>query len=66
MSAFDQHLQDYLTLRRALGHQLADAGRLLPSFVTHLEAAGSTTITVESALAWARRSTFRSSGSQRS
>jgi integrase/recombinase XerD len=55
MSAFDQHLQDYLTLRRALGHQLADAGRLLPSFVTHLEAAGATTITVESALAWVQQ-----------
>ena len=29
---------DYLQLRRSLGHQLADAARLLPSFVGFLDA----------------------------
>jgi hypothetical protein len=30
-----RHAGDYLKLRRALGHDLADAARLLPRFVTH-------------------------------
>ena len=33
MSALAQHLDEYLRLRRSLGHKLADAGRLLPRFV---------------------------------
>jgi integrase/recombinase XerD len=55
MSAFAHHAEDYLRLRRALGHKLADAARLLPRFVTHLDANGATTITVETALAWVQR-----------
>jgi integrase len=55
MSAFAEHLEDYLGLRRALGHQLADAGRLLPRFVAHLEAIAASTITVEIALAWVQQ-----------
>ena len=55
MSRLSQHADDYLRLRRALGHQLADAARLLPRFVAHLEATGATTITVENALAWVQR-----------
>ena len=46
MSVFARHLEDYLRLRRALGHQLADAGRLLPDFVAHLNATGASTITI--------------------
>ena len=42
-------------LRRALGHQLTGAARLLPDFVAHLEAIGASTITLESALAWVQR-----------
>ena len=46
-------LADYLSLRRALGFQLASAGRLLEQFVGYLEAHGMDTLTAEHALAWA-------------
>src|SRR6266498_3131906 len=47
-------LADYLNLRRALGFQLANAGRLLDQFVGYLQAHGvDTTPTTERALAWA-------------
>jgi integrase/recombinase XerD len=54
MTALSDHAADYLQLRRALGHKLADAHRLLPRFVACLDAAGATTVTVEAALVWAR------------
>jgi integrase len=54
VSALAEAADQYLRLRRALGHDLADAGRLLPRFVTHLEAAGATTVTIRAALAWAQ------------
>ncbi len=37
MSALEQHLSEYLQLRRTLGHELADARRLLPRFVAYLD-----------------------------
>lgn len=46
-------LGDYLSLRRALGFQLVNAGRLLGQFVGDLEARGIDTVTTEHALAWA-------------
>jgi hypothetical protein len=46
---------DYLRLRRALGHDLADAARLLSRFVGHLDAVGASRITPEVALAWVGR-----------
>ena len=46
-------LGDYLSLRRALGFQLASAGRLLGQFVGYLEAHGMDAVTAEHALAWA-------------
>jgi integrase len=52
VSALEQALTDYLRLRRSLGHELAEAGWLLPGFVEYLDAHGSPTVTVESALAW--------------
>jgi integrase len=55
MSAWADRAQEYLRLRRALGHDLAEAARLLPRFVTYLEGIGATTITVEAALAWAQQ-----------
>lgn len=55
MSTLSQHLEDYLRLRRGLGHQLADSARLLPSFVEHLEVHGTSTITVDTALSWVQR-----------
>ena len=55
MSALSNHLEDYLRLRRGLGHQLAESERLLPSFIEHLDSIGASTITVEAALAWVQR-----------
>lgn len=54
MSRFAQHAAEYLRLRRALGHELADAARLLPRFVAYLDATGTSAITIEAALAWAQ------------
>lgn len=54
-SDFARHAEDYLRLRRALGHDLADAARLLPRFVAHLEAVGASKITTDVALDWVRR-----------
>ncbi len=53
MSGLRQALDDYLTIRRALGFKLERAGLLLADFVTHLEAGGADTITTQAALAWA-------------
>ncbi|MDN5930467.1 MAG: tyrosine-type recombinase/integrase [Pseudonocardia sp.] len=55
MSALEQALADYLQLRRSLGHELAEAGWLLPDFVAYLDAHGSRTVTIEAALAWAQQ-----------
>ena len=55
MSALEHSLRDYLTLRRSLGHQLADAQRLLPNLVAYLETQGLRTVTVQSALDWAQQ-----------
>lgn len=55
MSGLADTAQDYLRLRRSLGHKLADAGRLLPHFVAYLDAAGAPTVTTELALAWAQQ-----------
>jgi integrase/recombinase XerD len=55
MSAFAEHAADYLRLRQALGHHLADASRLLPRFVAYLDSVGAGAITVEVALAWVQR-----------
>jgi integrase/recombinase XerD len=52
MSRLHHHLHEYLRLRRLLGHGLADAHRLLPRFVDHLDASGIEYVTVEAALAW--------------
>jgi integrase len=52
MSIFASHLEDYLCLRRGLGHQLETPARLLPRFVAYLDTIGESTITVENALAW--------------
>jgi integrase len=55
MSRFAQHAGEYLRLRRALGHELADSARLLPRFVAYLDATGASAVTIEAALAWAQR-----------
>jgi integrase len=54
MSALIEHAQRYLRARRALGVKLERHGRLLPQLVAYLEAAGSSTVTRELAISWAR------------
>jgi integrase/recombinase XerD len=57
MSALSQAVEDYLSVRRALGYKLAENGRLLPDFVAYLEAAGASTVSTELAVAWATKPT---------
>lgn len=55
MSTLAQAATEYLRLRRSLGHELAEAHRLLPRFVAYLESIGAATVTIETALAWAQQ-----------
>ena len=57
MSPLGRALSDYLTLRQGLGHQMADAARLLPSFVAFLERQGLSTVTIDAALQWCQQPT---------
>lgn len=52
MTALADAATDYLALRRRLGHDLADAHRLLPRFVAYLDDIGAPTVTIEAAIAW--------------
>jgi integrase/recombinase XerD len=52
MSALSQHLDEYLRLRRLLGHELAESARLLPRFVAYLEDRDADYVTVQAAVAW--------------
>ena len=52
MSVLSQHLDEYLRLRRMLGHDLAEAHRLLPRFVAYLDDHGLEFVTIQAALAW--------------
>jgi len=52
MTALEQHLREYLELRRTLGHKLAEAHRLLPRFVSYLDELDIEFVTIEVALAW--------------
>lgn len=54
MTTLSQAAENYLALRRSLGHDLADAHRLLPRFVAYLDRIGASTVTIEAALAWAQ------------
>ena len=47
-------LTDYLQLRRRLGFEMPQDGRLLEGFVTFLERAGAERISTDLALDWAR------------
>ena len=55
MSPLAEHLEDYLRMRRTLGFQLGRHAQQLPDFVAYLDAAGATRVTVDLAVAWARR-----------
>jgi integrase/recombinase XerD len=54
MSPLREALADYLRLRRRLGYEMPQDGRLLEGFVVFLEQAGAERITTELALTWAR------------
>ena len=53
MSDLRQALHDYLTIRRQLGFELRQEGRMLESFVELLERAGAARVTTELAVMWA-------------
>jgi len=55
VSVLEQALTDYLQLRRSLGHEMAEAGWLLPGFVAYLDTHSLPTVTIEAALAWAQQ-----------
>jgi integrase len=59
MSALSEHLDRYLALRRAVGFKLVTEGRTLRDFVAFAEAAGESTITIETALRWTRQPSGR-------
>ena len=54
MSGLQGHVDEYLRLRRAVGFKLKEDERLLGQLVTHVKAAGATTVTSELAISWAR------------
>jgi integrase/recombinase XerD len=49
-----QALDDYLRLRRSLGHQMAEAAYLLPDFVAFLDGRGERAVTIAAALGWVK------------
>ena len=53
MTILALHLDEYLQLRRTLGHKLADAHRLLPRFVRYLDEHDAEFVTIDAALGWA-------------
>jgi len=53
MSDLHQAVEDYITVRRALGSKLERHPKLLENFAAYLEAAGARTVTTELALSWA-------------
>jgi integrase/recombinase XerD len=66
MTSLRSDLDNYLQLRRRLGHDLADAARLLPRYLDFLEQSGQTTITVTNAVTWSQKPQARPGSSVRS
>jgi len=54
MTGLRQAVDDYLRLRRSLGHQMNEAAYLLPDFAVFLEDRGEQTVTVAAALDWVK------------
>jgi integrase/recombinase XerD len=54
MTSLPASLDEYLRIRRRLGFEMPQDGRLLEGFVEFLERAGAERVTTELALAWAR------------
>ena len=55
MTALRSAVQGYLAVRRSLGFQLRDAGRLLLKFVAFMEQHRASVVTTPLALAWAQQ-----------
>lgn len=53
MSALQHHVDEYLRLRRTLGYDLEETGRLLHRFAAELDSTGVTHITTQVAVRWA-------------
>ena len=53
MNTLHQALNEYLTLRQAMGFKLHEASRLLPRFIDFLEEQGAAFITIDLAVRWA-------------
>ena len=53
MTTLRESLCDYLRIRRGLGFELREEGRILEGFVEFMERAGAETITTKLALLWA-------------
>jgi integrase len=53
MSPLRRRLEEYLSVRRALGFKLEREGRVLPDFLTYLEERGTDVITTTMAMDWA-------------
>ncbi len=54
MTTLRSALHEYLALRRSLGFQLRETGRLLRKFVTFMEQQRASVVTTSLALAWAQ------------
>ncbi|MEU9523292.1 tyrosine-type recombinase/integrase [Streptomyces sp. NPDC048224] len=52
MTDLRQAVDDYLRLRRSLGHQMTEAAYLLPDFVRFMDDRGEQTVTIAAALDW--------------
>lgn len=57
MSCLAEHLDSYLVIRRALGFKLINEERMLSDFVAFANAAEEPTITIKTALLWAKQPT---------
>jgi integrase/recombinase XerD len=55
MSSLRSAVHAYLAMRRSLGFQLGETGRVLPQFVAFMEQHRASTITTRLALAWAQQ-----------
>ena len=62
MSALGQSVEDYLSIRRALGYKLVDEGRVLSGFAAFVDQAGAVAVTTDLAVAWAMRTQHSSAG----
>ena len=54
MTCLREQLERYLAIRRAPGFKLVNEGRMLNDFVAFADAAGEGTITIQTALSWAK------------